>query len=193
MITSPIDPYPFTGMLDLFGIKKSALHDRLAALGIKTFKVGRNSYVRWDELLRLIELDQYLKEDKTRKIADFLAEKGIETHPPDALEVSAGDIEIRPPDVSDLSGGSFADFVALVQTIATLFPSDPLANYKALAEAAREEWLLPTRKVRELIGVKPKGHFFRRGSWAFERSGKIGNEAAWRVQSFAQTNKPRES
>ena len=172
-------------MLDLFNIKKSALHDRLNALGIKTFKVGRNSYVRWDDLLKLIELDQYLKEDKTRKIADFLAQKGIETHPPDALEVSAGDIEIRPPDVSDLSGGSFAEFVALVQAIATLFPADPLANYKALAEAAREGWLLPARKVRELIGVKPKGQFFRRGSWAFERSGKIGNEAAWRVQNLA--------
>lgn len=181
MLPTNLDRFPFSGALDLFGIGKSALHDRLNALGIRTTKVGRNSFIEREDLLKLIELDRFLKEDKTRKIAQFLNQSDIEKRPADALDVSTAPIKTRPVDVSDLSGGSFEEFVALVQAIASMLGTDPLANYKALALAAEEEWLLPSKKVRELIGIKPKGENFRRGSWLFVRHGKIGNEAAWLV------------
>ncbi|NEN95023.1 MAG: hypothetical protein F6K50_05620 [Moorea sp. SIO3I7] len=54
-----------------------------------------------------------------------------------------------------------------------------------LKMAAEEGWLLTTSEVKELIKVKPhirKGEdAYRRGSWVFIKSGKIGRETAWRV------------
>lgn len=181
MIPTNLDRFPFSGALDLFGIGKSALHDRLNALGIKTTKVGRNSFIEREDLIKLIELDRFLKEDKTRKIAQFLSQSDIEKRPVDALDVSTAPINTRPVDVSDLSGGSFEEFVALVQAIASMLGTDPLANYKALSLAAEEKWFLPSTKVKELTGIKPKGNSFIRGNWRFIKTGKIGKESAWLV------------
>ncbi len=63
--------------------------------------------------------------------------------------------------------------------------SSPLASYEELEKAAEFEWILPTSKIKELIGVPPKtthdSDTFIRGSFAFIKQGKIGSEAGWQV------------
>ncbi len=58
---------------------------------------------------------------------------------------------------------------------------DPLQHYAALERAIASGWLLSTAEVRSLIGVKPSGDRFQRGSFIFVRAGKIGAQAAWKV------------
>ena len=62
---------------------------------------------------------------------------------------------------------------------------DPLWNLEALERAIANEWLLTTAQIKNLIGTKPyckKGKsFYERGSFMFTKSGKIGNQTAWKV------------
>ena len=62
---------------------------------------------------------------------------------------------------------------------------DPLWNLSALERAIDNEWLLTTAQIKNLIGTKPyckKGKSsYERGSFLFTKSGKIGNQTAWKV------------
>ena len=62
---------------------------------------------------------------------------------------------------------------------------DPLWNLEALERAIANEWLLTTAQIKSLIGTKPyckKGkNSYERGSFMFTKSGKIGNQTAWKV------------
>ncbi|MBW4619294.1 MAG: hypothetical protein KME17_08035 [Cyanosarcina radialis HA8281-LM2] len=73
----------------------------------------------------------------------------------------------------------------LVKAIASLRPHNPLWYLKELDQARASSWLLTTAEVQQLIGVKPvtrkKDRAYRRGSWTFLKSGKIGRQTAWRV------------
>jgi hypothetical protein len=76
----------------------------------------------------------------------------------------------------------------LVETIARHISAtrDPLQHYVVLERAIASGWLLPTSEVRSLIGVKPSGDRFQRGSFIFIRSGKIGAQSAWRVAKIIE-------
>lgn len=66
---------------------------------------------------------------------------------------------------------------------------DPLSCHSALEKARASGWLLTTLEVKELIGVKPRtkkdNDTFKRGNWVFIKSGKIGNQTAWRVDKVS--------
>ena len=66
-----------------------------------------------------------------------------------------------------------------------LRPSDPLWYHDRLEGAMVNGWLLTTKEVKELIGVKPstkKGeNCYARGCWKFTKAGKIGSQTAWEV------------
>ena len=76
----------------------------------------------------------------------------------------------------------------LVEVIARHFQQqrDPLQHYAALERAIASGWLLSTSEVRSLIGTKPTGDRFQHGSFVFVKSGKIGNQAAWRVAKVVE-------
>lgn len=59
---------------------------------------------------------------------------------------------------------------------------NPLRHHQLLKEAALEGWILSTDEVYKLIGTKPKGERFVRGSWVFNRCGKVGSQAGWIVE-----------
>ncbi|MEM8828966.1 MAG: hypothetical protein AAGE96_06365 [Cyanobacteria bacterium P01_G01_bin.19] len=62
---------------------------------------------------------------------------------------------------------------------------NPLWYMEVLEKAAAAEWILTTHEVEQLIGVKPHCDrdeaSFKRGSWIFEKAGKIGAQIAWKV------------
>jgi hypothetical protein len=75
-----------------------------------------------------------------------------------------------------------------VETIARHISAtrDPLQHYVALERAIASGWLLSTSEVRSLISTKPHGDRFQHGSFVFIKSGKIGNQAAWRVAKVVE-------
>ena len=62
---------------------------------------------------------------------------------------------------------------------------DPLGHLAALERAIDNEWLLTTAQIKNLIGTKPYckrgNNSYERGSFIFTKSGKIGNQSAWKV------------
>jgi hypothetical protein len=59
---------------------------------------------------------------------------------------------------------------------------NPLRHHQLLKEAALEGWILSSSEVEKLIGTKPKGEKFVRGSWVFNRCGKVGSQSGWIVE-----------
>jgi len=59
---------------------------------------------------------------------------------------------------------------------------NPLRHHQLLKEASKEGWILSSSEVYKLIGTKPKGEYFVRGSWAFSRCGRVGSQSGWIVE-----------
>ncbi|MBW4514529.1 MAG: hypothetical protein KME11_04830 [Timaviella obliquedivisa GSE-PSE-MK23-08B] len=74
--------------------------------------------------------------------------------------------------------------LGMLQAIAQRFvpPLDPLARADALAKACRENLILRTSEVKQMVGVAPKGDRFLRDGFAFVRVGQWGREVSWRVE-----------
>lgn len=71
---------------------------------------------------------------------------------------------------------------------------NPLYRHEALEKAKELRWLLTTKEVQKLIGVKPqtkKGEkSFKRGNWLFIKIGKIGAQTAWQVDKILCDRNP---
>ncbi|NER27263.1 MAG: hypothetical protein F6J89_06395 [Symploca sp. SIO1C4] len=164
-----IDPYPVAELPSRYKLGKQAVYNRLEALQIKPHRQGNRSYIGLEQLQALDQLEEHLVSGGT--MGDF-------NSPP--LESS-----LSPVDTVDLSTGlnRTDDLITLIERIATAVKplSDPLAHLEQLEKAVANNWLLSTKEVQRVIGVKPKGEKFTRGSFTFVRSGKIGNQSAWRV------------
>lgn len=65
---------------------------------------------------------------------------------------------------------------------------DSLWFLQKLEEACKYQWLLTTSQIKELIGVYPKckkgEKAYRRGSFAFFKEGKIGNQTSWKIKKI---------
>ena len=72
------------------------------------------------------------------------------------------------------------DLLDVGYAIASRFKS-PIEHWKELIYAVEHELILSTHEVQQLTGSKPSGKIWKRGSFQFVRSGKIGAQTAWRV------------
>lgn len=168
-----IDPYPVSELQSRYNIGKQAVYNRLDALKIKPEKHGNRSYITLEQLEVLDRLHDHIADGGT--MADFQS-------PPIESSLSLLDT------VDKTSGLSKADdLITLIERIAAaLKPTEqPLSHWEQLEKAVANNWLLSTADVQRVIGVKPKGERFTRGSFTFIRSGKIGNQSAWRVMKSA--------
>lgn len=164
---------------------RQSVYDRIKALGIIAIGRGRLSAESVD---KLDNLHEWLKVNPGKPIADF----------PQFVEVVGVDKYTIEPDNSTSSlstesvdkQDSFAEMLGLVEAIARHFApkAEPLAHYTALERAIDHRWLLSSAEVAELIGVRPKGDNFERGSFAFNRTGKIGGQSAWLVSKLVFDN-----
>lgn len=173
-MTVEIDPFPVAALLDRYNLGKQAVYNRIDALDIKTFKQGNKSYITASDVELLDHLHDHISAGG--KMDDFKSPKA--------------ELMSSPVDVSILSTGqpdlALGEVVQLVEALARhLRPAEPLQHLKELELAATSGWLLSSSEVEGLIGYKPrvkKGEQqFTRGSFSFVRSGKIGNQSAWKV------------
>ncbi len=78
--------------------------------------------------------------------------------------------------------GEPTDIVQLVESIArAITPPNPIAHWERLAWLADNKIIISTNEVQALIGTKPKGTEWSRGSFSFTRSGKLGTQYGWIV------------
>ncbi|MEG4501575.1 hypothetical protein QUB05_30755 [Microcoleus sp. F10-C6] len=166
---------------------KQSVYDRMKALQISPISRGEISS---DSLDKLDKLDKFLKNNPGAKIWEFPKDT-------ESLSLSSGQLDKSTGQLDKSTGqlDNFNEVLQLVEAIARHFGADrdPLANYKALEYAANHIMLLPTSKIRELVGTVPKGvWWFQRGTFIIskEDSIKIGRETAWRIQMTASAFRP---
>jgi len=155
---------------------KQSVYDRMKALQIVPVSRGEISSQALD---KLDKLDKFMKKNPGAKIWEF--PRDVEYESSGQLDKSSGQLD------------NFNETLQLVEAIARHFAAnqDPLAKYKALEYAAKHIMLLPTSKVKELIGAKPSKSQFQRGTFVFTKTDiKIGRESAWRTQMTPNAFRP---
>jgi len=162
-----METYPISELQQRYGLtSRQSVYDRMKALAIEPIARGKLSS---EQLDKLDKLDKHLKTGGT--LSDF--ESSHTEIMPAAIKPVAAAVKSVDRD----------DFLELIERIAAAVKpvAEPLQHYAELERAIASGWLLSTAEVRLLIGIKPRGDRFQRGSFVFIRSGKIGAQSAWRV------------
>lgn len=183
-----VELYAVSGLQERYNLKsRQAVYDRLDSLGIKPITRGKLSA---EQLNDLDNLQEWLKANPNGSIADFpRGAKVVEL-----IDVDRQAFNSQQPTTSNLSSGwvdksdNFDQTLMLVESIARQIAAskDPLQHYAALERAIASGWLLSSSEVRSLIGTKPTGDRYQRGNFVFIRSGKMGNQSAWRVAKVVE-------
>ncbi|MEH1808466.1 hypothetical protein [Nostoc sp.] len=157
---------------------RQAVNNRINGLKIEPVKRGEISAEQLDLLDRL---DKHIRGGGA--IADFPIQPEVQMDVLDKLNKPELDIELNNSEATAIN--IMAELMEKMMSYAYARDSSPLTNYEELEKAAEFEWILPTSKIKELIGVSPKaakdGDTFIRGSFAFIKLGKVGNETGWQV------------
>lgn len=173
-------------LLKRYDIGRSAFMNRLAKLN--GFELSKDSnghnFANDEQLATLDDLDQHLK--RGGRIEDFAIASPVTVDSVRRSPGSNGQLAVKPSNnehltPSDSTGQPVLDLAILAEALAKRI--DPLSHYKQLEWAIANKVKLSTKEVQSLIGVKPHGETFDRGSYRFVRSGKIGSQGAWLVDS----------
>ena len=165
--TYTIDSVPVAGLTNRYGVGRTALYDRLKALGIEPEKRGRSSHISNSQLDQMDQLDLRLKAGEPMPSNPTAEQtehdhRTFTEHSPNLSAVHSANT------IGSLSPSTDAAILTLASMLKR--PIDPMANYHALQSAVDNNWLLPTDKVRDLIGVIPRGEEFDRLGFRFVRS-----------------------
>ena len=184
--------FPVSELKDRYGISKQGIINRRKYLNISTYKIGNKSYITEDDLNLLDSLHQFLNKNPTASMQDFpqkqSSESSLTTVPTDrSSESTLPTVPIQQSLALDNQNVTLMSLDSKsIEAIAYNFQrSNPLWYMKILENALSSNWLLTTKEVKELIGVKPKTkkgeNTYKRGNWVFIKSGRIGNQTAWKV------------
>ncbi len=184
---------------------RSNVYNRLEALNIKPEKQRGRAYVNGEQLQLLDALDEHIEKGGTT--AEFVAstDSGQVEKSSGQQHLSTGQIQ-KSSGQLDLSNGQVGQFTiteqhsalaGLIEAIAfRLIPMiasqlkpahDPLASLRGLEEAYRNQWLLSTSELAQLLKVSPKtvrgyGEQFEDAGFVFTRAGtRKRGEVAWEI------------
>ena len=177
-------------LCDRYNIKsRKSLYSRLDGLNITLDKDGNKSFATEEQVKLLDQQNEHIKNGGTLKnfFPTIHAEVTVHNTSQDLdttriLETTqhSTQLQVTPQLLGDIVE-SASNAIAQKMT-----PPDPLWYLGRLETARASSWLLTTSQVKELIGIKPRckggGKTFRRGSFIFIKSGKIGNQTSWKVQ-----------
>jgi hypothetical protein len=184
-----IDRLPVADLPQRYGISRNTLYEsRLNPLGIKPVREGNASYINADQVRSLDQLDAHIKAGG--KVSDFInAPKNSQLV---SAEPSTPAVSTAQP--SDLQSNllnallyAIAEANSRQQNTYTITKDEldlTQERYKKLLWYAENQIQLASDELRCLIGIKPSGSEFTRGSFTFTRMGKIGNQSAWSIQKI---------
>jgi hypothetical protein len=180
-----IDPYPISALVDRYKLNsKQAIYDRIKALNIVPVSRGKISSVQLD---KLDKLDNHLNSGGS--FASFTEENSIASRPVDKISFPLDELELH-QNIETVTDSQFSvqQLSAALSHLVKLIAPDPLAHYDHLEKACDRGWLLTTNECAAILGVKPKGKTFTRGSFVLLSVGKIGNQKAWKITKSSQYN-----
>jgi len=191
-MTSQIDRFPVKELPNRYSINRSVLYTRLEKLGIKTRKEGNKSFIDGESLKLLDALDQHLKKGGTT--SEFLDQTTNPTDKPDNSLLSLNerdyDNQTDKLDRPDKQTGQLANSGLLEQLVSLTLEAvenrrTGLNDLRDLQEIADNNWLLPTKRLAEIIG-RSRSYFQGKKEihycgFKLEKIGKQGNETLWRV------------
>lgn len=156
-----LESIPIKDLWTQYGVGKTLFYEVLDKLKITPTKQGNRSYLSADQKTIL---DRYFQLPPHEQISLVRGLTGDEVS-----------ISVPAPTSS---------FIQLVHEIAAALRSDanPIEHWFSLERAAMSNLLLSSMEIKQLIGVKPAGDRFTRGSFTFIKSGKIGSQSAWKVE-----------
>ena len=180
--------FPVSELKQRFKIGKQAEINRRKYLGIVPTKVDGVYVVDDEQLSTLDELDQYLNSSPKAKMSDFKVKSTeyspVNSSPVQSSVMEATLIDEELEDSSDivLRDNEPTDLTFLVETIAkTIAPVNPIGHWEKLQWLVDNEIIISTSEVQALLGTKPKGDVWSRGSFVFNKVGKLGNQSSWEV------------
>ena len=183
--------FPVAELKQRFNIGKQAEINRRKYLGIVPKKIDGVYVVDEEQLSTLDELDQYLNSSPKAKMSDFkVGSSGsteysqVDSSPVQSSVMEATLIDEELEDSSDivLRDNEPTDLAFLVETIAkTIAPVNPIGHWERLQWLVDNEIIISTSEVQALLGTKPKGDVWSRGSFVFNKVGKLGNQSSWEV------------
>lgn len=177
-----VDRLPVGQLSARYNLVRSAIYNRMDALGIKPERVGNKSYVNADQLRLLDDLHQFIQAGGNT--AEFIEMRGLRKEPEKPPEMSSG-LSAAPPDIFKLVSIIAAEIASRLQP--PMPDPDPLAYFETLERAARNGWLLRTSEVAYLLDMPPSalrdyGDRFSEAGFIFTKAGyRAPGEIAWRV------------
>lgn len=181
MGNSNVDRLPVGQLSARYNLVRSAIYNRMDALGIKPERVGNKSNVNADQLRLLDDLHQFIQAGGNT--AEFIEMRGLRK-PEKPPEMSSG-LSAVPPDIFKLVSIIAAEIASRLQP--PMPDPDPLAYFETLERAARNGWLLRTSEVAYLLDMPPSalrdyGDRFSEAGFVFTKAGyRAPGEIAWRV------------
>ncbi len=171
--------FPVAELKKRYGIGKQADLNRRKHLGIVPQKVDGIFVIDDDQLHLLDRLDEFLKSTPKAKMSDFDSSSGST----DSTILDATLVEDSvSSDLAVQEEEEQTDLVVLVESIAkAIAPTNPIAHWEKLQWLVDNEIIVSTAEVQQLVGTKPKGDCWNRGSFTFEKTGKLGTQSGWRV------------
>jgi len=171
-----------------YGLKtRQSIYDWIKAAKLELSKDERgHAYATPDQIKVLDQLSEHLKAGGTLGSFTPVSSPEIYTSTDSQIDTSEASTVYQIVDtVNSTEDSPMVMLERLVGAIASnIQPRSPLWFHEELEKAAKQGWILSSSDVEALIGVKPKGEVFQRGSWEFVRTGKIGAQGAWKVNKI---------
>ena len=156
-----------TELAERYGLKTTkAIYDRLSALGITLPKKNRKSYATPEIVEKLDKLQKHL--DKGGSLKDF--DENIVVTNYEVIESDDTSLQVIDSDVT-------SPHVIYIER-----EPDPLLPNRLLTEAAENGYILTSKQIQEIIGIKPRGSSFTRLGFIFTKVGKDGVYSSWKVE-----------
>ena len=209
MSDTQLDSFPVSELQHRYNIVRSNVYNRLEALDIKPEKQKGRAYVNGEQLQMLDALDEHIeKGGTTSEFVALRADSGLVEKSSGQQHLSTGQIQ-KSSGQLDLSNGQAGQFpiteqhsalAGFIEALASrLIPMiasqlkpahDPLASLRGLEEAYRNQWLLSTSELAQLLKVSPRtvrgyGSPFEDAGFVFTRAGtRKRGEVAWKISKL---------
>ena len=174
---------------------RKGIYARIKTLGLQLPKDNkRRSYATEQMLQQLDDLDAHLKNGgELKSYVPTTHTEVIEPHdkvtkPHDTNELLPN--EVTPGNISntnELLPEVLPDQVTLLPQLLSAIENltnkqDPLLPNRLLSEAADKGYILTSKQVQEILGIKPKGKTFIRLGFLFTKVGKDGVYSSYKVE-----------
>lgn len=178
-----IDRFPVSQLQSRYALARSAVYKRMQDLRIVPEKIGQRAYITAQQVQLMDELHRFINQGGSA--AEFIEARGLRQRPKNNGNGPSGtgsELTITPNDFGGIVG-------ALAELMGRMGFGQPdsMQYFEKLENAARNNWLISTSELAELLDLSPQDvksfgdHFFEAG-FVFSRSGYRKNgEIAWKV------------